>query len=444
MKIYSSYKVKIKHYNRIFDQTVRLYRDAVDFFIDVIDTEWDKIADISTSIRRVNAVEKLTIRTSKRPTVSYDFGKGFYKFPSYMRRAAISEALGMVSSYRSNLDNWTTADPLIRGKRPAKPVAGHVCPAMYRDSSYVRVDDDTARVKVFMRNTWDWLTVSLRRSDVDYIRKHCAGRSECVPVLRKRGKEWYLDFSFEENVKLADKHVSKQKILAVDLGINNAATVCVMAWDGTILGRRFLKLPGEYDSLEHAINRIKKAQQNGAWKMPGLWARARGINDRIAVLTAQYIIDIAAENEVDVIVFEHLELSGRKRGSKKQRLHHWRAQYVQQMVTDKAHRAGIRISRVNAWGTSRYAYDGSGKVLRGKESDKTGGSYSMCEFTTGKIYNCDLNATYNIGARYYIRELIKSLPETERLALEAKVPSIARRSTCTWIDLIRMETVLAA
>ena len=444
MKIYSSYKVKIKHYNRIFDQTVRLYRDAVDFFIDVIDTEWDKIADISTSIRRVNAVEKLTIRTAKRPTVSYDFGKGFYKFPSYMRRAAISEALGMVSSYRSNLDNWTTADPLTRGKRPAKPVAGHVCPAMYRDSSYVRVDDDTARIKVFMRNTWDWLTVSLRRSDVDYIRKHCAGRSECVPVLRKRGKEWYLDFSFEENVKLADKPASKQKILAVDLGINNAATVCVMAWDGTILGRRFLKLPGEYDSLEHAINRIKKAQQNGAWKMPGLWARARGINDRIAVLTAQYIIDIAAENEVDVIVFEHLELSGRKRGSKKQRLHHWRVQYVQQMVTDKAHRAGIRISRVNAWGTSRYAYDGSGKVLRGKESDKTGGSYSMCEFTTGKIYNCDLNATYNIGARYYIRELIKSLPETERLALEAKVPSIARRSTCTWIDLIRMETVLAA
>ena len=55
MKIYSSYKVKIKHYNRIFDQTVRLYRDAVDFFIDVIDTEWDKIADISTSIRRVLA-----------------------------------------------------------------------------------------------------------------------------------------------------------------------------------------------------------------------------------------------------------------------------------------------------------------------------------------------------------------------------------------------------
>ena len=42
----------------------------------------------------------------------------------------------------------------------------------------------------------------------------------------------------------------------------------------------------------------------------------------------------------------------------------WRAQYVQAMVTDKAHRKGIRVSRVNAWGTSRLAYDGSGKVER--------------------------------------------------------------------------------
>ena len=48
--------------------------------------------------------------------------------------------------------------------------------------------------------------------------------------------------------------------------------------------------------------------------------------------------------------------------------------------------------------TSRLAYDGSGKVLRGKESDRTTDNYSICEFSTGKIYHCDLNASYNIGA----------------------------------------------
>ena len=142
----------------------------------------------------------------------------------------------------------------------------------------------------------------------------------------------------------------------------------------------------------------------------------------------------------DVIVFEHLELSGRKRGSKKQRLHHWRARYVQAMVADKAHRDGMRISHICAWGTSKLAFDGSGTVLRGKEADL--GSYSVCRFTTGKEYNCDLNASYNIGARYFIRELLKSLPERVRLAAEAKIPQLAKRSTCTLSSLISLNAVL--
>ena len=178
--------------------------------------------------------------------------------------------------------------------------------------------------------------------------------------------------------------------------------------------------------------------------MPRLWAKARGINDDIARKTAQFIVDTAVLYNADVIVFEHLDLNGRKRGSKKQRLHLWKAQRVQSVVTDKAHRLGMRISRINAWGTSRLAYDGSGRVLRGKESDKTGSSYSICEFQSGKIYNCDLNAAYNIGARYFIREILKSLPETERLDMVAKVPPCAKRSTCTLSTLISMHAVLSA
>ncbi len=40
MNIFSSYKVKIKHYNHIFEQTVEIYRNSVSFFIDVCDKEW--------------------------------------------------------------------------------------------------------------------------------------------------------------------------------------------------------------------------------------------------------------------------------------------------------------------------------------------------------------------------------------------------------------------
>ena len=61
--------------------------------------------------------------------------------------------------------------------------------------------------------------------------------------------------------------------------------------------------------------------------------------------------------------------------------------------------------------------------------------HSLCTFTTGKAYNCDLSASYNIGARYFIRELLKPLPETERSSLEAKVPSVKRRTSCVYADL---------
>ena len=112
---------------------------------------------------------------------------------------------------------------------------------------------------------------------------------------------------------------------------------------------------------------------------------------------------------------------------------------MQSMVENKAHRLGMRISRVCAWGTSKLAYDGSGYVERGID-----GNYSICRFKNGKIYNCDLSASYNIGARYYIREIIKSLPETARLGIQAKVPECTKRTTCTFSTLLSLNAVLAA
>ena len=52
------------------------------------------------------------------------------------------------------------------------------------------------------------------------------------------------------------------------------------------------------------------------------------VNMDIAVKTANFIVKLANEFKVDVIVMEHRDLTGRKRGTKRQRLHHWRAKYV--------------------------------------------------------------------------------------------------------------------
>ena len=442
MQIYSTYSVKIKHYNHIFKDTVSVYRGAVDFLITVCLNEWDNISKIDQSQKRQQYVERLCHRTNGNPNPVYHFDKKFYKFPNYLRRGAINEAIGKVSSYKSNLKNWEETDIKVHGNKPSFPRAGFTYPCMYRTDMYKQTELYEAKIKVFIRNTWDWITVKLRKSDMDYIERRCAGRKKCAPTLQKRGHEWFLDFPFEGRVTLCDTAVKDQTVVSVDLGINTAATVSVMCADGTILGRHFCKLPKEIDSLTHSINRIKKAQQHGNHRTPRLWAKTKGINHDISVKTAQFIMDVAVLYNADVIVFEHLDKQGKVKGSKKQRLKLWRSQEVQRIVADKAHRLGMHVSHICAWNTSRLAFDGSGYVLRGKYGGfKT---YELCRFQNGKIYNCDLSATYNIGARYFIREILKSLDESSRLLIEANVPQCSKRSTCTFATLINLNAELMA
>ena len=437
MQIVSTYSVKIKHYNSIFKETIAVYRDAVAFLVDVCLKEWNDISAITGILFQQQYVEQLCHKTKKNPNAKYaSFDKKFYKFPSYLRRGAINEAIGKVSSYQSNLANWEASDRKTRGRKPSIPKAGNAYPCMYRSVMYEQTDVYEAKLKVYIRNTWDWITVSLRKSDIDYINRRCSSGKKCAPTLQKRGQEWFLDFSFEEQVSLKKSDIWEQTIVAVDLGINRAATISVLRSDGTILGRHFLKLPKEYDSLKHTLHRIKKAQQNGNAKTPRLWAKAKGRNNDIAVKTANFIMEIAVQYEADVIVMEYLDKKGKKRGSKKQKLHLWKSGYVQAMVEQKAHRLGMRISHVCAWGTSKLAFDGSGIILRGKEAGYR--SYSMCKFPNGKEYHCDLSASYNIGSRYYIREILKSLPARERFVVEANVPQSTKRSTCTLSTLINL------
>jgi transposase len=114
----------------------------------------------------------------------------------------------------------------------------------------------------------------------------------------------------------------------------------------------------------------------------------------------------------------------------------WAKRTIQKKVEHKAHMFKIRVNRVNAKNTSALAFDGSGKVKR----DVT--NYSKCIFATGKQYNSDLNASYNIGARYFIREIQKTISEKKWSQVLAKVPGLERRTQCTLSSLISLVAVL--
>ena len=440
MNIFSSYKVKIKHYNHIFEQTVEIYRNAVSFFIDVCDKEWGVLESLK-NLERCRKIEELTLQTKKNQNPKYDFNERFYKMPSYLRRSAINTATGCYSSYYSNLKNWEENSV---GNRPKLQLDRNVMPTLYKDNMYIRTDDKSARIKIFYKNDWVWLDVELNNQDVKYIQNHCKFKKEYVPTLKKRGKCWYLVFPFEDKVEFQKVDIQNQIICAVDLGLNNNATCSIMQSDGTVVGRKFVNLATEKDHLYKALNRVKKAQQNGARRCPTLWKHVNDLNTDISRKTAKDIIDFAVLYNTDVIVFEHLDTQGKKKGKGKQKLALWRKQEIQKLVEHKAHILGIRISHICAWNTSKLAFDGSGKVERGTyvQNGVEKYNYSICTFSNGKQYHCDLNASYNIGARYFIRELLKSDSVMRRLSSQTKDSDYGTGTTRTLSTLIRLNADL--
>ena len=231
------------------------------------------------------------------------------------------------------------------------------------------------RIKVYSNKCWNYIDVPLRKTDVDYIEKHCFSLKESNPTLIVKGKNYYLNFAYT----IKTNELSKGKIetiCAVDIGINNVATCSIMTSNGTVLARKFIKCIREEDQINHYLNKIKKHQRLGSKENKRLWAKVNNFNKRISILASNQIVDFAKENKVQLIVFEYLDTKGKKKGNKKQRLTIWRKRDIQQRVTLNAHILGIRVNRVCAFKTSKLAFDGSGEVTRGINKN-----YSICQFT---------------------------------------------------------------
>lgn len=444
MKLVNSYNVELQHINKSLKDTISIYRDAVAFLIDVFSIEWTSLKPLKLKEKN-NFAEHLVHSTKDNPNPPYDFDKEFFKFPSYLRRSAISDALGIVSSYYSNLENYNkekynaiSNGRKFKKKAPKLSLKHYKCPALFKGNMFNRLDRFTALIKIYKNNDWIWQIVNLNKQDIYYIEKNCYNLKELSPVLTKQGRKYYLKFSYEKNVKLKETKLKDQRILAIDLGLNHSAVCSVMSLDGTVHNRLFINQSENKDHLNHLLNRYKlKSKQSGInSKKPKIWAKINGLNTQIVNDTVSKIINFAVKNKVDKIIFEYLDFKGKKPKNIAMRLQMWAKRTIQLKVEHKAHSNGIRVNRVSAKNTSLLAFDGSGKVHRSNKN------YSLCTFASGKQYNCDLNATYNIGSRYFINEIKKTISEKRWSLMEAKVPSLMRRTQCTLSTLLKVNALL--
>jgi IS605 OrfB family transposase len=356
------------------------------------------------------AVEALFLITTKRPIVKYPaLYRAVGRMPCYLRRAAIEAAWGIVSSFLSNYSNWLDGKiggkPREEGSRTPRFGISRVYPPLY-GGNMIRPDKglSTVQVKVLDANgQWYWSEPMPIKGDL----KHLAplGKFDFCPTLIVKGSKVTLACPVEVHApKYLTNQVffeSKGKVCACDVGINTAVTAVIVAYDGTIVASKFFDCGKQNAQRDGLTDMIADKQKRSGGTVKGqphcttLHRRIAGLSHHAARTLASQVAEFAASYGVTVFVIEDLKGWRPKGPSRKMRkkFHRFQHRAIVKALEYKAQEMGARVLEIDPRGTSRYAFDGSGKVKRSKKNAQ------LATFTTGKQYNADRNGALNIAAR---------------------------------------------
>lgn len=301
-----------------------------------------------------------------------------------------------MSSYLTRYRAWQRGERKHRHAQPPRfnPVAG-CYPVMYRgqlvkfDAAYT-----TASLKLWDGKEWLWHDVAIKA----VRHRHRLGTLKSPALVLNR--RCHLAVPVEVT---PEPLPNQQRVCAVDVGINTLATASIVTPDGTVAARGCFHPAADIDRRDKRATLIRRKARQTARLSKGFgrtWYRkARHINAHIAQQTSRRIVDFALSQGADVIVLEDLKgwrlRGGKKRSGLRQRFHQWLHRRLATLIEQKMAEAGGRVVYVYPRGTSAWAFDGSGRIKRDKAQ------YELASFQNGKRYNADLNASYNIAARYW-------------------------------------------
>lgn len=415
----------------LLQNTVSEFRRLVRCLVGVVNSHWSTIGLLDAK-SQIPAIEKLVHQTVKNPSPRYQyFNRRFFKFPSYYRRGAIQFAVGQVSSFNTRYREWQSG---IRKRRDALPPRLNAdCgtyPPLY-SCQCIKFSNDlnSAAIKVFTGTDWIWVTIGITGHRERHLNPSNQRKS---PYLIVSSKGCHLSVPFQiKTPKLSET----ESVLSVDLGINTTATVSIVNFDGTVSHREFIHPGRDIDRRDKRLKRIsKKASLTGKLQKGfahGLYRKANNINREIGQKVSARLVKIAKQYVVKYIVFEHLKgwrpRGGKKRSTLKQRFHSWLHRGIVNLTEMKWSELGGRVVFVNPRGTSSYAFDGSGKLKRNSKN------YELAIFNSGKKYNCDLSASYNIGARFILKLCGGNSPENLQGKSSCKLPRSWVTLSMLWV-----------
>ena len=389
-------------------RTIAAYRRAVRALCGVLMVHWPELAPLK---KKCQAVEALFHVTAKRAQVRYPvLDRMLGKMPSYLRRAAIEHAIGAISSFQSNwirfLDGEIGGNPRQVGQRPPRLGLSNVFPSLYGGNMVLYgAGLRSVRIKLLGADgQWRFSEPLSIKGRFKRVNPKAASMDLC-PSLVMRGAKVSLACPVQirapkylTNKAFAD---AKHRVCAVDVGINTAATAAIVDSTGTVIARKFLPC-GRHNDRRDALGSViaAKQRQSGLLKRGqrhcvALHRRIAGLSLDAARWLAAQVAAFAVQHGAKALVIEDLKgwrPKGPSRAMRK-RFHRFQHRALVRALELKAQELGLRVLQVCPQGTSRWAYDGSGQVVRSKDNAR------LATFASGKQYNADLNAALNIAAR---------------------------------------------
>lgn len=401
-------------------RTIAFYRRAVRLAATIAMTHWDELGGLRENARQM-ALEALFHATKERPQVKYPvLDRALGKMPSYLRRAALHHALGLVASFLSNYDNFLDGEmggkARKEGARPPRLGLSNVYPSLYGGNMIKPAPGlKTVEIKLLGANGEWRFSAPLK---LHGRLKRLPGAMQVSPSLILVGEKVRLSCPTEVRPPkfLSNKAILKDRhrICAIDVGINTAATVAIVDTTGTVIARKFFSHGRHNDQRDRLVAEIaRRASASGGLPKgkpfcSALHRRIAGVSLDAARTLAGEIAAFAREHDAKAFVVEDLK-GWRPKGPsrvQRKRFHRFQHRKFVQALTMMGEERGMRVIAVAARGTSRYAYDGSGKVTRSKANAQ------LATFANGRRYNADLNGASNIAARGLARIMGFKEPDT--------------------------------
>ncbi len=417
-------------------RTIGAYRRAVRAISSVLMTHWPELQALTN---KCQAVESLFHATARRPAVKYPvLDRMLGKMPSSLRRAAIEHAVGAVSSFQSNWENFLDGQMGGRereaGARSPRMGQANVFPSLYGGNMVLYgAGLRSVRIKLLGADgQWRFsepLALKGRFKRVDPRASAlplspslvlCGERATLACPVKLSPPRPLPNKSFG-----ADVH----RVCSVDVGINTAATAAIVDTTGTVIARKFFTCGRHNDRRDALAQEVADRQARSGGLLKGerhsvaLHRRIQGLSLDAARRLASDIAAFAAQHGARAFVVEDLK-GWRPKGpsrAQRKRFHRFQHRALVKALAYKAQELGARWLEVFARGTSRWAYDGSGVVVRDRHNAR------LATFSSGKRYNADLNGALNIAARGLALPLGLIAPATDKQAATGKSPGAVAR-----------------